>query len=151
LATLSPVAILGMGALCALAALAAATSWRRLRVDHVLLASSFIALAFLARRNVALIGFGVLPLIASGFAPIAERADAWLGRHRPLRVALDLSLAVLFAIPIVRIVAGTWYPNEAHLTRTFGLGRSDLLFSRGATDWIERHAPSAVLFDDDVL
>src|SRR5207245_9417354 len=57
-------------------ALAALVSWRRWRIAHLLIAAAFTALALLARRNVALIGPGVLPLVASG--PIRDRKSTRL-------------------------------------------------------------------------
>src|SRR5207247_1073457 len=85
LAELSPPVALGLVALLALAALAALVSWRRWRIAHLLIAAAFTALALLARRNVALIGPGVLPLVASGLAPVAAAADR--RRARPPRAA----------------------------------------------------------------
>jgi hypothetical protein len=151
LATLSPVAAFGMIALLVVGLVALVVAWRRLRLDHVLLAIAFGVLAFLARRNVALVGFGLVPLAASGFGATAWAFDGWLQRRRPLALAAELALVVALAVPTVRMITGDWYRTTAHLTRTFGLGRSEFLFSRGATDWLERHAPDARVFNDDEL
>ena len=70
LATLSPVAAFGLITLLVLASAATVVSWRRVRLDHVLLAIAFATLALLARRNVALVGFGVLPLVAAGLGAV---------------------------------------------------------------------------------
>ena len=151
LATLSPVAAFGMIALLVVGLAAIVVAWRRLRLDHVLLAIAFVVLAFLARRNVALVGFGLVPLAASGLGATVWAFDGWLQRRRPLALAAELGLVVALAVPTVRMITGDWYRTTAHLTRTFGLGRSEFLFSRGATDWLERHAPDARVFNDDEL
>src|SRR5262249_58683631 len=63
----------------------------------------------------------------------------------------DFHLAPSLAGPPVRVITGDWYRSTAHLSRTFGFGRSELLFSRGAADWLEQHAPEARVFNDDGL
>jgi hypothetical protein len=151
LATLSPVAAFGMIALLALGVAAIVVAWRDPRLDHLLLAIAFTVLAFLARRNVALVGFGVVPLASSGLGGPARAFDAWLQRRWPLALAAELALVVAIAVPTVRMVTGDWYRTTAHLTRSFGLGRSEFLFSRGATDWLDRHVPDARVFNDDEL
>ena len=151
LATLSPVAAFGLVSLLVLATIAAAASWRHLRLDHAALAIAFAALALLARRNVALVGFGQLPLVASGLASSAWALDRRLRRRPAVAAAAELALAAVLAVPTVRMITGDWYRSTAHLTRTFGFGRSELLFSRGAADWLEQHAPAARVFNDDGL
>src|SRR5262249_56317503 len=63
----------------------------------------------------------------------------------------DFHLAPSLAGPPVRVITGDWYRSPAHLSRPFGFGRSELLFSRGAADWLEQHAPEARVFNDDGL
>ncbi len=150
LAELSPPVALGLVALLALAALAALVSWRRWRIAHLLIAAAFTALALLARRNVALIGPGVLPLVASGLAPVAAAADRRLARRPRAGAALGAALALGFALATVLVVSGDYY-RASRLTRTFGLGVSGLLFPAGAVDFLDAAAPSARLFNDDVL
>src|SRR5262249_30318463 len=151
LATLSPVAAFGLVALLALASASMIVSWRRWRLDHLALAIVFTVLALLARRNVALLGFGVLPLVAAGLGPWAWMLDRWLRRRRALAAVAEVGLAGLLIVPTVRLVTDDWYRGTAHLTRTFGLGRSNLLFSPGASDWLAQHAPAARVFNDDGL
>jgi hypothetical protein len=55
-----------MIALLIVGLVALVVAWRCPRLDHVLLAIAFTILALLARRNVALVGFGLGPLAASG-------------------------------------------------------------------------------------
>ena len=150
LAELSPPVALGLVALLALAALAALVSWRRWRIAHLLIAAAFTALALVARRNVALIGPGVLPLVASGLAPVAAAADRRLARRPRAGAALGATLALGFALATVLVVSGDYY-RASRLTRTFGLGVSGLLFPAGAVDFLDAAAPSARLFNDDVL
>jgi len=102
----------------------------------------------MARRNVALLGFGVLPLVASGLGPMVMTADAWLGARRGLRPALSIGLALVFLYATGRVVTGGYY-EDAHLTRAFGLGESLLLFPAGAVDFLEREAPGARVLNDD--
>jgi hypothetical protein len=150
LAELSPAAAWGLVALLALTLLAAAVSWRRWRVQHVACAAAFVALALMARRNVALLGFGVLPLVASGLGPSLTAADAWLRTRRGLRPAVALGLALWFLRDGARVVTGRYYA-AAHLTRAFGLGESLLLFPQGAVDFLQAEAPDARVLNDDVL
>ena len=150
LAELSPAAAGGLVALLALTALAAVLSLRRWRLQHVACAAAFVGLALMARRNVALLGFGVLPLLASGLQPSVAAVDAWLGSRRGARPALALGLSVFFLRETTRVVTGRYY-EEARLTRAFGLGESLLLFPSGAVDFLQTEAPTARVLNDDVL
>jgi hypothetical protein len=150
LAELSPAAAGGLVALLALTALATIISLRRWRLQHVLCAAAFVALALMARRNVALLGFGVLPLLASGVQPSVAAVDAWLASRRGLRPALAWVLALFFLRETARVVTGRYY-QEAHLTRAFGMGESLLLFPSGAVDFLQAEAPGARVLNDDGL
>jgi hypothetical protein len=150
LAELSPAAAGGFVALLTLTALAAVVSLRRWRLQHVACAAIFVALALMARRNVALLGFGVLPVLASGLGPGVAAVDGWLGSRRALRPALACGLALFFSRETTRVVTGRYY-EEARLTRAFGLGQSRLLFSSGAVDFLQAEAPDARVFNDDGL
>jgi hypothetical protein len=149
LAELSPVGAAALVALVALGATSLVASWRRLRLDHALTAIAFAYLATLARRNVALVGIGTAPLVASGLGPLARRADDWLARRR-LRAPLAATLAVAGLVVCGRIVTGAFY-EDAHLTRAFGLGESRLLYPARAVDFLVAHAPGARLLNDDLL
>jgi hypothetical protein len=150
LAELSPAAAQGLVALLALAALAAVVSLRRWRLQHVVCAAAFVALASMARRNVALLGFGVLPLLASGLGPGVAKLDGWLGSLRGVRPALACGIALFFLRETGRVVTGRYY-EAAHLTRAFGLGESLVLFSSGAVDFLQAEAPAARVLNDDGL
>lgn len=148
-AELSPVAGAALVALGATGVLALVGSIRRLRLDHVLTALAFAWLATLARRNVALLGIGIAPLLASGLAPLAARLDAWLAR-RGLRRVASWALAGALLILCARVVTGGFYV-DARLTRVFGLGESWLLYPARAVDFVEAAAPSGRVLNDDVL
>ncbi len=148
LAELSPAAARGFVILLALTGVAALASLRRWRLAHVAEAAAFVALSWMARRNVALLGFGVLPLVARGLAPAMATADAWLGARRGLRPALALGLALVFLTATARVVTGAYY-RDARLTRAFGLGDSLMLFPAGAVDFLQREAPDTRVFNDD--
>jgi hypothetical protein len=150
LAELSPAAAWGLVALLVLTVLAAVASWRRWRVQHVACAAAFVALALMARRNVALLGFGVLPLVAGGLGPSLRAVDAWLRARRGLRPAVALGLTLWFLRDGARVVTGRYYA-DAQLTRAFGLGESLLLFPQGAVAFLQAEAPDARVFNDDVL
>ena len=150
LAELSPAAARGFIALVGLALLAAVASVRRWRLSHVACAAAFVGLALMARRNVALIGIGVMPLLASGFAPAAAAVDAWLGRWRWARPGLSLALVLFLLVTAGRVVTGDYY-RAARLTRGFGLGESLLLFPSGAVDFLQSEAPGARVYNDDAL
>ena len=150
LADLSPAAARGLIIVLALTALAGLASLRRWRLAHVASAAAFVALAFMARRNVALLGFGVLPLVAGGLGPAVATLDGWLGTRRGLRPALATGLALVFLYATGRVVTGSYY-DAAQLTRAFGLGESLLLFPAGAVDFLETTAPTARVFNDDLL
>lgn len=149
LAELSPVAGAALVTLGVVAALAFALSVRRLRLDHALLAIAFVVLASMARRNVALLGLGVAPLLASGLGPTLRRADDWLRERRASHV-LDGAVALAAIALAVRVATGSFY-DDAHLTRAFGFGESHLMFSARAVDFLERAAPGARVFNDDIL
>jgi hypothetical protein len=137
-------------ALLALAALALLLSWRRLRLGPALLAGAFAGAAMLARRNVALLGFGVMPLVADGLGPAAVRIEAWLGRRsRWLGPLPGVLVSLLLVVQTARVVRGDWY-RDASLTRAFGLGSSLLLYPEAAADYLEREAPEARVFNDDL-
>jgi hypothetical protein len=126
-------------------------SWRRLVLGPLLIALAFGVAAFLARRNVALLGFGVVPLAAAVLGPAAYALDAWLAaRARWLPRVAALGVAAFLSFESWRIVHGDWY-RDAHLTRTFGLGSSLLLSPQGAVEFLERAAPEARVFNDDLL
>ena len=150
LAELSPPVALGLVALLGLAALGALLSWRRCRVAHLLVAGAFATLALLARRNVALLGPGVLPLVAAGLAPAAAAAERGLARRPLAGTALGAALALGFAAAAAGVVTGGYY-RAARLTRAFGLGVPGLLFPAGAVDFLDAHAPEARVFNDDLL
>src|SRR5262249_31712327 len=123
LAQLSPAAAAGFAAIVALTALAAVVSLRRWRLQHVACAAAFVTLALMARRNVALLGLGVLPLLASGLQPAVVGLNEWLGGRRGARPALSGALALFFVFETTRVVTGRYY-DDAHLTRAFGMGQS---------------------------
>jgi hypothetical protein len=149
LAELTPVAAGALVTLVVVAALALVASGRRLRLDHALTAVAFAWLATLARRNVALLGIAVAPLVASGLGPIATRADVWLARRR-LRAPVAGVLVGAALVASIRIVTGGFY-GDVSLTRAFGLGESWLLYPARAVDFLAAHAPGARLLNDDVL
>ncbi len=148
LGELSPAAAIGLVGLLALAGAAALVSWRRWRLSHLLLAAAFAWLALLARRNVALLGPGVLPLVAAGLAPTVAALE------RPASPRVAIALAAVVAIGLVietgRVVTGRYY-DAARLTRVFGLGESRLLFPAGALAFLDAQAPDARVFNDDAL
>jgi hypothetical protein len=126
-------------------------SLRRLPLAQLLTALAFGAAAFLARRNVALLGFGVVPLAAMALGPSAYAVDTWLARrHRWLVVVPAAVVAGFLLLQSWRVVHGDWYA-DAHLTRTFGLGSSLVLYPQGAAAFLERAAPEARVFNDDLL
>ncbi len=145
LALLSPPVAAAYTALLALSAVALVLAWRRLDVTRALWALAFVALAVMARRNVGLLGLGVLPLIADGIAP----AMAALERRRALAVGAAAVTALVCLVGTAQVVRGTYY-DTAQLTRRFGLGTSALLFPPGAAVYLAAHPP-ARLFNDDVL
>jgi hypothetical protein len=150
LAELSPVAARGLVGLVTLTVIAAAASVRRWRVAHLLSAAAFVTLAFMARRNVALLGIGVLPLVASGLGPPTRALDERLGRRWWLRHAANLLVGLVLLRLAGQVVTGRYY-EAAHLTRSFGLGQSLLLYPSGAVDFLQSHAPEARVFNDDAL
>ncbi len=150
LAELSPAAARGLIALLVLTAIAAAASIRRWRLQHVGYAGAFVVLAFMARRNVALLGLGVMPLLASGLERGVAIVDSWLRRRPGLRPALLVGLTAFLLWETTRVVNGRYY-RAARLTRAFGLGESRLLYSAAAVDFLEREAPAARVYNDDVF
>jgi hypothetical protein len=150
LAELSPAAARGLIGLVALAAIAAAASLRRWRVAHVLGGVVFVALAFMARRNLALLGIGTVPLIASGLGPPVTALDDRVARPWWMRHAVNLVVALALVRAAAGVVTGRYY-EAAHLTRAFGLGQSLLLYPSGAVDFLQAEAPQARVFNDDVL
>lgn len=141
---LSPPALWAWVALLVAAAAAVPAAVRRRLLEPLLVALGVVALGFLARRNVALVGLGVVPLVAVVTGPWLRR----VGRNteRVLGVAVSAVALVLAA----GVVHGSFY-QRAHLTRTFGLGTSALLAPRAAVDFLLRTAPDARLFNDDLL
>jgi hypothetical protein len=150
LAELSPAAASGFVVILVLAALAALVSLRRWRLQNVACAAAFVALALMARRNVALLGLGVLPLLASGLQPGVAWLNERLGSRRGVRPALSCALALFFVFETARVVTGRYY-DAARLTRAFGMGQSLLLFPPGAVDFLQAEAPNARVLNDDGL
>ena len=145
LALLSPPVAAAYVVLLALSAVALVLAWRRLDVTRALWALAFVALAVMARRNVGLLGLGVLPLIADGIAP----AMAALERRKALAAGAATVTALVCLAGTAQVVRGTYY-DAAQLTRRFGLGTSALLFPPGAAAYLAAHPPGR-LFNDDVL
>src|SRR5439155_21527964 len=137
-------------ALIGFAVLACALSWRRWRLAHLLTAGVFIGLALMARRNVALVGPGVVPLVASAWAPAAAAARRALARRPRSAAVLAGALALGLSLGIWDVVTGRYY-LRAKLTRTFGLGVSGLLFSARAVDFLDARAPGVRLLNDDAV
>lgn len=146
LAELSPAAGAAYVALLGLAAAAALVSLRRWRLSSLLTAAAFVVLATMARRNVALLGLGVLPLMAEGLGPLLRGAVA------AGRVAMAANVAVAASALLLAgwVLRGTFY-QSMRITRAFGLGESRLLFSSGAVAALDAHAPEARVFNDDLL
>jgi hypothetical protein len=145
LAALVPPAATGLVCLIGLAVLAAAVSIRRWRLSHVLTAVSFVYLCAMARRNVALVGLGVAPLVAAGLGPALSRIPqgAWTG-------GIAAVVAALLSLQGVRVVRDTFY-REAALTRSFGLGQSLVMCPSPAIAYLDRVAPGARVLNDDAL
>ena len=150
LAELTPTVALALRLLVVTAVAAALVSLRRLRLAPLALALAFGWAAMLARRNIALLGFGVVPLAAYGLGPLALQVEAWLGRRsRWLGPVPGVLVSAVLALQVVRVVHGDWY-RDAALTRAFGLGSSLLLYPQGAADFLERHAPNVRVLNDDL-
>src|SRR5262249_53732348 len=116
LTEISPAAAVGLVGLLALAAVAAVLSWRRLRLSHLLVASAFVWLALLARRNLALVGPGVIPFVAAGLAPALAAVEA-----RPrLATMCGVVVAIGLAVETARVATGAYY-DTARVTRVFGI------------------------------
>ncbi|HLY37032.1 MAG TPA: hypothetical protein VKU61_03280 [Candidatus Binatia bacterium] len=147
LAELSPPAAAGFVALLVLAVVATAVSWRRWRLSHLLVAGGFVTLALLARRNVALVAPGCVPLVAAGLGAALATLDA---RRPRLVAALSITIALGLALETARVVSGRYY-ESARLTRVFGLGVSSLLFPAGALAYLDAALPDARIFNDDGL
>ena len=143
LGELSPTAAAGLVALLVLAGLALLLSYRRWRPFEVILAGAFVWLAFVARRNVALVGPAVVPLIASGLAP----ALGAVRRRAAIIGAVASALALGIVLATAGVVSGRYY-DAARLTRTFGVGESPLTPAR-AVDFLEARHAGARLFNDD--
>src|SRR5204863_513627 len=106
----------------------------------------------------------VLGLVVLGAELASVAAARWLPlppgwRHASRRdgravaglaAATAAAIALGFALATVLVVSGDYY-RASRLTRTFGLGVSGLLFPAGAVDFLDAAAPSARLFNDDVL
>ena len=146
LAELSPEAALALVALLAIAAVAAVVGMGRWRLSHLLVAAGFAYLALVARRNVALVGFGTIPLIAVGMSPLVTRISS-SQRSRSLLGAL---CALAFVIQTGRVVHGDYY-QRARLTRTFGLGQSLLLAPSGVSFFLDDEIGSGRVLNDDML
>lgn len=146
LAELSPAAGVALVGLVVLTAAAAVVAIRRWRLSSAATAATFLALGAMARRNVALLGLGVLPFVAEGFGPLLRP----LAASRRVAAALNLAVAATALVLAGWVVRGTFY-QSMRLTRAFGLGESRLLFSAGAVDWLQAHAPNAPVFNDDLL
>jgi hypothetical protein len=149
-AALSAPADVGFLALLGLAILAAAISHRRWRLSHLGLAVAFTLLAMLARHNIALLVPGLVPIIADGLQAPVLSFERQLSRRPFARAALGLGLALLFLCTTAAVVTGSYY-GWAHLTRSFGLGESALLFPQEAVAFIDAHARDARLFNDDLF
>jgi hypothetical protein len=145
LAALVPPAATGLVGVIAASLLAAAVSIRRWRLSHVLTAVAFVYLCSMARRNVALAGLGVAPLIASGLGPVLWRMPRgiWTG-------GLAAAVAALLLVQGARVIGGTFY-REATLTRAFGLGQSLVMCPSESVAYLDRVAPGARLLNDDYL
>lgn len=150
LAQLSPPVAVAFVVLLGLGALACVLSWRRWRLAHLLTAGAFTALALMARRNVALVGLAVVPLFATALAPAAATAGEALARRPRVAALLAAMFALGLGLATADVVNGTYY-LRAKLTRTFGLGVSGLVFSAGAVDFLDAHAPGVRLINDDAL
>jgi hypothetical protein len=151
LAELSPTVGKAFVALLAIAAGSVLASLRRLRLAPLVMALAFGCAAFVARRNVALLGFGVVPLAACGLGPAAHALDAWLARRSRWLAAVPATVvSLVLLVETGRVVHGDWY-GQAHLTRTFGLGSSLVLYPRGAAEFLERQAPDVRVFNDDLM
>jgi hypothetical protein len=149
LGALAPPAAAALVVLVALAVVAVA-SVRRVRLSYLVRAVAFAALALAARRNVALVGPGVLPLVADGLAPAAAAVGLRLAARPRLALAALAALVAALGSGSAWIATG-WYYQAARLTRTVGLGQSALLFPPGAVDFLDAQAPEARVFNDDVL
>jgi hypothetical protein len=57
---------------------------------------------------------------------------------------------VALGIATASVISGRYY-EAAHLSRTFGLGESHLLFPSAAVDFLEAQASAARVFNDDAL
>jgi hypothetical protein len=110
----------------------------------------FVGLGVLARRNVALVGLGVLPLVAGGLGPLVTAADGVLGRRPFRRTAVAGAIALAFAAGAASVITGGYY-EVARLSRTFGVGESALFASPAAVDFLDAEAAGERIFNDDGL
>lgn len=147
----TPVAV-GFVALLVLTGLAATLLARqgwsaiRLRLAPLAWALGCVGLALLSRRNVALLGFGAVPLWSYAFAEPARRADRWLA-ERPAAGASALTVVAVGLLVLLFAIADDGYYFRSRLTRSFGLGESAQLFSPEAVGML----PPGPVFNDDLL
>jgi hypothetical protein len=148
LADLAPPAAHALVILLGLAVVAQVLVLRRgaLHLGRTAVAAAFVALGFFARRNVGLVGLGVMPLLIEGLGGVAATID----RRRLAAVGLAAVVIVASLGTAARIVAGRYY-DGAHLTRRFGLGVSPVLFPLRAVDFVVAHAAGGRIMNDDVL
>lgn len=140
------VALLFLTGLAAILLVRRGTSTIRLRMAPLAWTLGCVGLAFLSRRNVALLGFGAAPLWSYAFEAPARRVDRWLA-ERPAAGASALAIVAGALLLVLFAIADNEYYFRSRLTRSFGLGESGQLFSPEAV----RMLPPGPVFNDDLL
>lgn len=152
LGELTPPVAAGFVALLLLTGLAATLLARegvsaiRRRLAPLAWAFGCVGLSLLARRNVALLGFGAGPLWSYAFESPARWVDRRLA-ERPVVAASVLTIVSVALLVVLFAIADGAYYVRSRLTRSFGLGESAQLFSPEAV----RMLPAGPVFNDDLL
>lgn len=148
-------AVVAFAALAAIVVVAVAVAWRSCRASDILILAAFLALALMARRNIALFALVALPAGAPVLAAAGDRLAARFLGWRPAGARL-LGLAgpllggavcVASAALLADVVSNRFYARDG-TQRYFGLGIAPGFYPEGAAEFVvEQDLPGEVFND----
>jgi tetratricopeptide (TPR) repeat protein len=147
--------VAAFGLLAAIMVAGVAFAWRSCRSSDLLLLAAFLALALLARRNIALFSLVALAAGVPAVAAAWDRLREVIQRRRPsagrLLAGAGPLLAGLVCVASVGlmtdVVSNRFYARDG-TQRFFGLGIAPGFYPEGAADFVARANPHGEIFND---
>jgi len=124
---------------------------KKISLSYVFIGVSFLLLALMARRNLALFAFAIVPVTVHNFNSVDYKTLKERFNENVIGVfkhIIPMLLIFYCIITTFRVVTGSYYVEKGMFNK-FGLGVSGHAFSEGAVKFIKDNKLSGNMFNDN--